>query len=123
MKRESVSYEGKVASVSAAESWAGKLAQFFPDATPVQIPVRVTGIDSAGEVCSEDTVIEFGTPREVIFASRMPLEFATQLRVENADGSLSTEASVVALQLHNGHTAVAARFVREPLNWIVKRGR
>ena len=118
-----MSYEAKVASVTAGESWAGKLAQFFPDATPVQIPVKVTGVDSAGDLCSEDTVIEFGTPREMIFASRMPLEFATQLRVENSDGSLSTEASVVALQLHNGQTAVAARFVSEPLNWIVKRGR
>jgi hypothetical protein len=119
--RASVAYEARVASTAAViTSWAGKLAQFFPEATPVRIPVRVTGIDSAGEVCSEETVIEFGTPREVIFSSRLPLEFATQLRVENSDGSLRTEACVVALQLHDGHMAVAARFVQEPLNWIVK---
>lgn len=118
-----MSYEAKVASVSAGgASWVGKLAQFFPEATPVRIPVRVTGIDSAGEMCSEETVIEFGTPREVIFSSHLPLEFATQLRVENSDGSLRTEASVVALQLHDGKMAVAARFLRQPSNWIVQSG-
>jgi hypothetical protein len=116
-----VPYEANVASVSAGgSSWVSKLAQFFPDATPVRIPVKVTGMDSAGDLCSEQTVIEFGTPREVIFSSRLPLEFATQLRVENSDGSLKTEANVVALQLHDGRMAVAARFVREPSNWIVK---
>ncbi len=78
-------------------------------------------MDLAGDLCSEETVIEFGTPREVIFSSRLPLEFATQLRVENSDGSLKTEASVVALQLYDGRVAVAARFLQEPSNWIVKR--
>lgn len=116
-------HEAKVASVSVGDSWVGKLAQFFPDATPVRIPVRITGVDAAGDLCSEDTVIEFGTPREVIFSSRLPLEFATQLRVENSDGSLNTDARVVALRLHEGRMAVAARFLREPRNWIVKPGR
>jgi hypothetical protein len=74
----------------------------------------------AGDSAAEKTVIEFGTPREVLFAATTPLEFADTLRVQNADGSLDVEASVVAVQYHNGQTAVAARFTHEVANWIVK---
>ncbi len=65
-------------------------------------------------------MIEYGTPREVLFAARIPLEFADRLRLQNSDGSLDTEASVVAVQYHNGNTVVAARFTQEVANWIVK---
>lgn len=104
------------------ESCISRLARFFPDATPVRIPVRVTGVEDRGDSGSEQTVIEFGTPREVLFVSRLPLEFAGRLRVENSDGSLRVEAAVVAVQVHNGRTAIAARFSTEVANWIVKSG-
>lgn len=68
----------------------------------------------------ESTVIEFGTSREVLFACATPLEFADILRLRNSDGSLDTEASVVAVQYHPGKTIVAARFVTSVPNWIVK---
>ena len=68
----------------------------------------------------ESTVIEFGTAREVLFACSTPLEFADVLRLRNSDGSLDTEASVVAVQYHPGKTIVAARFVASVPNWIVK---
>jgi hypothetical protein len=42
------------------------------------------------------------------------------LRVQNSDGTLDTEVSVVALQYTGGRTAVAARFTQEVTNWIVK---
>ena len=100
------------------ESLVGRLAKFFPDATPVRIPVRVTGLATGS--CSEQTVIEFGTPREVLFASNLPLEFADKLRLRNSDGSLDADACVVAVQYQNGKTAVAARFARDVANWIVK---
>lgn len=103
-----------------SESCIARLARFFPDATPVRIPVRVTGVDDAGETVSEQTVIEYGTPREVLFISRLPLEFAGRLRLENSDGSLRAEAAVVALQVHDGRIAIAARFAGEVANWIVK---
>lgn len=102
------------------ESSTAKLAKFFPNATPVRIPVRLTRLGDATTTSSESTVIEFGTPQEVLFASTLPLEFADRLRVRNSDGSLDTEACVVALQYHGGHTAVAARFARHVTNWIVK---
>jgi hypothetical protein len=105
---------------SKRESSTIKLAKFFPDATPVRIPVRLTCLSNTAKPFSESTVIEFGTPKEVLFASTMPLEFADRLRVQNSDGSLDAEAYVVALQYNGGRTAVAARFARDISNWIVK---
>ena len=103
------------------------LARFFPEATPVRIPVQLARTleprDSSAHVkanFTESTVIEFGTPREVLFACNTPLEFADVLRLRNADGSLDIEASVVAVQYQPGKTVVAARFRGEVPNWIVK---
>jgi hypothetical protein len=117
-------------------STVADLARFFPEATPVRIPVQLTRSHTAADikktsakaqegtvpesVLLESTVIEFGTPREVLFACTMPLEFADVLRLRNSDGSLDTEASVVAVQYHPGSTIVAARFRSEVPNWIVK---
>jgi hypothetical protein len=108
-------------------STVAELARFFPEATPVRIPVQFTRRDSAnngsqpaGADVEESTVIEFGTSREVLFACATPLEFADILRLRNSDGSLDTEASVVAVQYHPGKTIVAARFVTSVPNWIVK---
>ena len=61
------------------ESCTAKLAKFFPEASPVRIPVRLTRVLGEGNVCTESTVIEFGTPREVLFSSTLPLEFADRL--------------------------------------------
>jgi hypothetical protein len=100
------------------------LARFFPEATPVRIPVQLARTLQAGDAVAskftESTVIEFGTPREVLFACNTPFEFADILRLRNSDGSLDTEASVVAVQYHPGKTIVAARFLKEVPNWIVK---
>jgi hypothetical protein len=105
-------------------SMVAGLARFFPDATPVRIPVQLARTNSAADSPSgkfaESTVIEFGTPREVLFSCTTPLEFADVLRLRNSDGSLDIEASVVAVQYHPGQTIVAARFVGEVPNWIVK---
>lgn len=102
-----------------------ELARFFPDATPVRIPVQFTRRSGAHSNhldagAQESTVIEFGTSREVLFACNTPLEFADILRLRNSDGSLDTEASVVAVQYQPGKTFVAARFVGAVPNWIVK---
>ena len=105
---------------TAQESTTAKLAKFFPEATPVRIPVQLTRVAGEGRAFSESTVIEFGTQREVLFASSLPLEFADILRVRNADGSLDAEACVVAVQYNSGRTAVAARFTQDVKNWIVK---
>jgi hypothetical protein len=117
-------------------STVADLARFFPEATPVRIPVQFTrrtgsgngsvvngashGSLPSGAGVQESTVIEFGTAREVLFACSTPLEFADILRLRNSDGSLDTEASVVAVQYHPGKTIVAARFTTSVPNWIVK---
>ncbi len=102
------------------ESPTLKLAKFFPNATPVRIPVRLTRLGNATTSASENTVIEFGTHCEVLFASTLPLEFADRLKLRNSDGTLDTEACVVAIQYNGSRTAVAARFTEEVSNWIIK---
>lgn len=96
-----------------------KLAEFFPQAIPVRIPVRVSRHGGKPAV-AENVVIEFGTPQEVLFASGLSLDFEDRVRMENADGSLRIEAEIVAMQLHDGKTAVAARFLKNVTNWIIK---
>jgi hypothetical protein len=110
----------------------GRLAKFFPQATPVRIPIKLSraggnaqvGGSGAGnasnDVFFQDTVIEFGTPREVLFMVDRPLEFADHVLVESTDGSLHAEGSVVAVQYHPERTAVAVRFLKNVPNWIVK---
>jgi hypothetical protein len=72
------------------------------------------------KVFLQDTIIEFGTPREVLFVVDRPLEFADRVLVESTDGSLHAEASVVAVQYHPERTVVAVRFLKHVPNWIVK---
>jgi hypothetical protein len=124
-----------------------RLAKFFPEATPVRIPIRLSRSHANGNtngngnssnsngsgngdgcahlaenesVFFQDTVIEFGTPREVLFVVNHPLEFADRVLLESNDGSLRAEASVVAVQYHTERTAVAVRFLQTVPNWIVK---
>lgn len=95
-----------------------RLAGFFPAATAIRVPVRVGRIEGDEE---EETVIEFGTPREVLFAARLPLEFGDRIRLVNAEGLLEAEAEVVAVQYHEGKTAVAARFIGPVANWVIRK--
>jgi len=127
-----------------------RLARFFPDATPVRIPIKLSrtqssnnsnsnsngngnsngsangnGDQTAHEQANEnvffqDTVIEFGTPHEVLFTLDRPLQFADRVLVESNDGTLHAEGFVVAVQYHLERTAVAVRFLKHVPNWIVK---
>lgn len=110
--------------IAPSTSAVAGLARFFPEAAPVRIPIQLARTPEAGDsvapTFTESTVIEFGTPREVLFACSTPFEFADGLRLRNSDGSLDVEASVVAVQYHPGSTIVAARFKAEVPNWIVK---
>ena len=110
----------------------GRLARFFPDATPVRIPIKLSRSHgdnndndngnggTEANTFFQDTVIEFGTPRELLFVVDRPLEFADRVLVESNDGSLHAEASVVAVQYHPKRTVVAVRFLKNVPNWIVK---
>ena len=112
---------------AAQTSTVADLARFFPEATPVRLLVQFTHRGSTsnenqpgGTGVEENTVIEYGTSRDVLFACTTPLEFGDVLRLRNSDGSLDAEASVVAVQYHPGSTIVAARFLHAVPNWIVK---
>src|ERR1700732_681265 len=87
-----------------------RLARFFPEATPVRIPIKLsrtivnangngnrhgngngarTGHERENEnVFFQNTVIEFGTAHEVLFVLDHPLQFADRVLVESNDGSL-----------------------------------
>ena len=106
-----------VASLTAADACVAKLAEFFPNAVPARIPVQVMRV---GEDSDESVVIEFGTADTVIFTSGLPLDFEDRVRLKNSDQSLNTEAEIVAMQFCSGKTAVAARFLGNVANWIIK---
>jgi len=110
-----------------------RLAKFFPEALPMRIPIKLSRTHSSSEGNAfssgkgdvihdvfQDTVIEFGTPHEMLFTVDRPLEFADQVLVESDDGSLRAKGSVVAVQYHPNRTAVAVRFLEKVPNWIVK---
>ena len=90
----------------------------------MRIPIRLSRTEGDGTghdyTFFQETVIEFGTPREVLFALDRPLEFADRVLLESRDGTLRAEASVVAVQYHPERTVVAARFLKDVPNWIVK---
>jgi hypothetical protein len=109
------------AAVSSGESGVNLLAQFFCNVTPLRIPIQVTALLKGGRIMRESVVLEFGTPYEVLFASALPLEFNDRVRLENSDGSLDAEATVVAVRYHEGRRAVAARFITKMANWIIQQ--
>jgi hypothetical protein len=96
------------------------LADLFPNATPLRMPILVSVIRGKGGPIEESATIEFGTSRIVFFESRIGLELSDKLHLKNSDGSLETEAVVVAVRANDGRRAVAARFVDEVRNWIVQ---
>ena len=96
------------------------LAELFPRATPLRIPVIVRVTRDKGRSLEERATIEFGTSRMVFFESQMELEISDKLQLRNSDGSLDTEAAVVAVRVHDGRRAIAARFASEVRNWIVQ---
>ena len=104
--------------------FVSRLAKFFPQATPVRIPIRLSRTEGSSKgqqhTFLEETVIEFGTPHEVLFALDRPLEFGDRVLLESKDGTLRAEASVVAVQYHPERTVVAARFLKDVPNWIIK---
>lgn len=91
--------------------------QFFPHGSRVRIPVKVSRAFSPEPTA---TLIEYGTSREVIFRFPLPLEFGERVRLASQDGLLNTEAEILAVQLGQSETLVAARFNGEVPNWIIK---
>lgn len=102
------------------KSCAAQLAQFFPHASAVRIPVQVTSPRGGAASLHEATVIEFTSAQHAIFLSTLPLEFGDRVRLEARPEGNRAEATVDAVQYHEGRKAVAVRFLQGPCDWVVR---
>lgn len=103
------------------ESCAGQLARFFSRAKAVRIPVDITAFRGGTTELRETTVVEFGSTDYAIFVSTLPLEFGDRIRLEKKPEGSMAEATVDAVQYHEGRKAVAARFLQGPCDWVMRQ--
>ncbi len=96
-----------------------QLARFFPKLPAVRIPVQVTPRRPGQVRAREATVVEFGTREYAIFLSKLALEFDDRVRLVRHGGGRPAEATVIALQYHEGRKAVAVRFLDGPCEWMM----
>ncbi|MGC1617072.1 MAG: hypothetical protein WA765_01140 [Candidatus Acidiferrum sp.] len=97
-----------------------RLARFFPRATPVRVPVQITALRSGSTRLREATVVEYGGSEHAIFLSSLPLEFDDKVRIERDGKACPAEATVIAVQYHEGNKAVAVRFLQGPCAWVTQ---
>ena len=99
---------------------AEQLARFFPSLPGVRIPVRVAPLRAGSSPArlQESAVVEYGSEEYAIFLSTLPLEFADRVCISGNGGGRSAEATVIALQYHEGRKAVAVRFVEGRCEWM-----
>jgi hypothetical protein len=98
-----------------------QLARFFPGATAVRVPIQVTALRCGGAKLREATVLEFGGSDHAIFLSTLPLEFDDRVRVErNSRVGAMADATVVAVQYHEGRKAVAVKFTQGLCDWMIE---
>jgi hypothetical protein len=99
---------------------AEQLARFFPQATSVRVPVQVTALRGGHTKLREATVLEFATSGVAIFVSTLPLEFDDRVRLERDNKGRTADATVIAVQYHEGRKAVAVRFSQGPCEWVTQ---
>ena len=100
---------------------AEQLARFFPGMTEVRVPVQVAALRGGGSKLREATVLEFAGTQHAIFLSRLPLEFDDHVRVErDSRGASMVDATVVAVQYHEGRKAVAVKFTQGLCDWMIQ---
>jgi hypothetical protein len=99
---------------------AEQLARFFPQAAPVRVPVQVTALRGGNLKLREATVLEFGAPDFAIFVCTLPLEFDDRVRLERTPKARTADATVIAVQYHQGRKAVAVKFAQGPCEWVTQ---
>jgi hypothetical protein len=98
-----------------------QLARFFPDATPIRVPVQVTALRGGRAKLREAAILEYGDGQHAIFVSTLPLEFEDRLRIErDARRGANAFAVVVAVQYHEGRKAVAVKFTEGQCAWVMQ---
>jgi hypothetical protein len=98
---------------------AEQLARFFPDVRAVRIPVHVTALRSSRRL-REATFLEFGGQQNAIFVSTLPLEFDERVRLDCDSAPGSADATVIAVQYHDGRKAVAVKFTQGRCEWVTQ---
>lgn len=99
---------------------AERLARFFPRAAAVRVPVQITALRVGGTQLREATVVEFGGSEHAIFLSSLPIEFDDRVRMERDRNGGAADATVIAVQYHEGRKAVAVRFLEGPCAWVTQ---
>jgi hypothetical protein len=99
---------------------AEQLARFFPQATAAHIPVQVTALRGGRTKLREAATLEFGAADFAIFVSTLPLEFDDRVRLERDRPGRAIEATVIAVQYHEGRKAVAVKFTQGPCDWVTQ---
>jgi hypothetical protein len=120
---ESRGHVTRSSEVTLAENEQGcaeRLARFFPRANAVRVPVQITALRAGNTRLREATVVEFGGPEHAIFLSSLPLEFDDKVRMERERNGGTAEATVIAVQYHEGRKAVAVRFLQGPCGWVTQ---
>ena len=102
------------------EGCAERLARFFPRANRVRVPVQITALRAGSTRLREATIIEFGGSEHAIFLSSLPLEFDDKVRIERDRNGGTAEATVIAVQFHEGNKAVAVRVVSGSCAWVTQ---
>jgi len=97
------------------------LARFFPQASAVRIPVQVTAARGGSAHLREATVVEFSSVDHAIFLSTLPLEFGDRVKLEATMKGTLAEATVDAVQYHEGRKAVAVKFLNGHNDWVVRQ--
>ena len=93
-----------------------RLARFFPEVHPVQIPASLQLVRPGAAEIRESVLVEFAGAGRMIFSSSLPLEFADLLLLQNEAGQ-QQGARVIAVQYHEGRSAVAVQ-VNGHLSWM-----
>jgi hypothetical protein len=96
-----------------------QLARFFPQALPVRLRAHVSAVRSGSAKLHEAVTVEFASPDFAIFASSLPLEFDDRVRLEQEGKSRKADATVIAVQYHDGRKAVAVKFAQAPCEWVM----
>jgi hypothetical protein len=99
---------------------AEQLARFFPALPATRIMVRVQSLRSGRERLKESTVLEFGSSQYAIFTTSLPLEFDESIQLVRGNNERARQASVIALQYHEGLKAVAVCFTDGPCDWMTQ---
>jgi hypothetical protein len=118
--RGDVKSSAEIAAPDQEQGCAEQLARFFPQATAVRIPVQVTALRGGRTKLREAATLEFAAPDFAIFLSTLPLEFDDRVRLERDRKGRAAEATVIAVQYHEGRKAVAVKFAQGPCDWVTQ---